>query len=253
MTNADISDDFKLDNTEKKFNHKEKIILEKNKKFFSFNRKYIDTMLEIINGDSDISIRLLDWFVSNYSKEYNTTYKIKLNDTIDSFCIYNEYQNQLGGYSKDYFDPFCRKKKISYLYKDRDNKNSIAFKSSIGQLNFFQWAIRNRIIPYVRKHIDEIESDMKTRTKESKQKKIENLSAEKIKTPTKGKKKDYFESDPVICSSESINNFYISPIKKSASKSDSENKGKKRQQLSKSVYDNGIIKNNKTICLEFDY
>src|SRR5258708_3991025 len=129
------TDDFRLDNSSEKIDSKEMFILEKNKQFFSYNRKYIDTMLKIINGESDISIRLLDWFVSNYSKEYNTSYKIKINDTKSLFCVYNEYKNQLNGYSKDYFDPFCRKKKILYLYKDKNNENKIAFRSSIGQLN----------------------------------------------------------------------------------------------------------------------
>lgn len=247
-----LSDDFRLDNSVEKINSKEMIILDKNKQFFSHNRKYIDTMLKIINGESDISIRLLDWFVSNYSKEYNTCYKISINGMKSSFCVYSEYKNQLNGYSKDYFDPFCRKKKISYLYKDKNDENKIAFKSSIGQLNFFQWAIRNRIIIYVQNHIKEIESDMKTRTKENKKNKIASESDSKKSDKCSDIMED-FGSDPVICSSESINNFCISPTKKSASKSDSENKKSKRQQLSKSPYDCGIIKSNKKIQLEFDY
>jgi len=248
---ADVSDDFRLDNSTEKIDSKEMIILEKNKDFFSYNRKYIDTMLKIINGESDISIRLLDWFVSNYSKEYNTSYTIKNDNVKSSFCVYNEYKNQLNGYSKDYFDPFCRKKKILYLYRDKNNENKIAFKSSIGQLNFFRWAIRNRIIIYVQNHINDIEQDMKVRTKENKKNKITNMSDTRDDS-VMDEENNNFESDPIICSSESINNFYISPVKKSTSKSDSENKNK-RQQLSKSVYDRGIIKSNKTIRLEFDY
>lgn len=247
---SDMSDDFRLDNSTEKIDSKEMIILDKNKQFYSFNSKYIDTLTAIIDGKSDISIRLLDWFVSNYSKEYNTSYTIKLNGMKNSFCVYNEYKNQLNGYSKDYFDPFCRKKKISYLYRDKNDENKKLFKSSIGQLNFFRWAIRNRIIIYVQNHLEEIESDMKIRTKENKKSKTTSSDTRK-KTPETAENNN-FDSDPVICSSESINNFCISPVKKSTSKSDSENKSK-RQQLSKSVYDRGIIKSNKKIKLEFDY
>src|SRR5271154_5760781 len=151
------SEDFKLVKTTEKFNTTELEILAKNKKFFSTDRKYIDALLEIINGESNISIRVLDWFVSNYSKKKNTVYKIRINGKEDYFYVNNEYKNQLNSYSKWYFDPFCRKQKLIYSYKDKNNKNNISFYSSIGQLNFFQWAIRNKVIKYVQSHIKEIE------------------------------------------------------------------------------------------------
>lgn len=87
--------------------------------------------------------------------------------------MYIEYTNQLNGYSKKYFDPFCRGKKILCLYEDNiDNIDNIdtmeiEFTSSIGQLNFFKWAIQNGIIAYIQNHVEEIESDMKTRIKEN--------------------------------------------------------------------------------------
>lgn len=145
-----------------KISQKEMTILDKNKQFFSHNRKYIDILLPIKNGESNISLRLLDWFVSNYSKEYNICYQISINNIVGSFCVYSEYKNQLNGYGKKYFDPFCRKNKIVCVYEDNVN---IEFTSSIGQLNFFQWAIQNQIINYVQNHITEIEFDMKTRSR----------------------------------------------------------------------------------------
>lgn len=36
----------------------------------------IDKILPIITSNSSISIRVLDWFVTNYSKKYNIIYKI---------------------------------------------------------------------------------------------------------------------------------------------------------------------------------
>src|SRR3989442_1689141 len=100
------SEDFKS-TTNEKFTSKEKDILEKNKNFFSTDRKYVDAMLEVINGESDISIRVLDWFVANFSKKNNTSYLIKLNGVDSVFNVNIEYKNQLNGYSKQYFDPFC--------------------------------------------------------------------------------------------------------------------------------------------------
>ena len=107
--NDNRTEEFKSASNEK-FTPKERDILEKNKNFFSSDPKYIKEMLEIINGESEISIRVLDWFVANYSKKNNTSYRIKINERDEYFYVNNEYKNQLNGYSKLYFDPFCRKK-----------------------------------------------------------------------------------------------------------------------------------------------
>ena len=70
----------------------------------------LDIMLDIINGQSKISLRLLDWFVTNYSKKYFTTYFIHdtTNDAPIRFKVYNNYKLKLKSYSKTRFDPFCR-------------------------------------------------------------------------------------------------------------------------------------------------
>lgn len=244
------SEDFKS-TTNEKFTPKERDILEKNKKFFSTDRKYIETMLKIIDGESEISIRVLDWFVANYSKKNNIIYKIKINGVDSFFNVNIEYKNQLNGYSKQYFDPFCRKKKVIYCYKNNDGGKDINFVSSIGQLNFFQWAIRNKVIKYVEMHLKEIENDMKETSKKNKEKKI----AAKQESNSLSFEEDNIlndDPDPIICSSDKINSMHISPFKKSSnSKSDSDNKNK-RQQLSKSVYDHGIKKSNIPIKLDFD-
>jgi hypothetical protein len=249
-----------------KFTVKEMDILEKNKKFFSTNRKYVDSMLEIINGESEISIRVLDWFVANYSKKNNTFYKIKNNGRDEFFYVNNEYKNQLNGYSKMYFDPFCRKKKVIYSYKSDDKSRGnndpsrgnndpadldINFLSSIGQLNFFQWAIRFKIIVYVRLHISEIEEDMKETSKKNREKKLAALKEAKNIKPVKEPEYHNDEPDPVICSSDKINSFYISPVRKIPNRTDSDNYNK-RQQLSKSVYEFGIKKSNIPIKLDFE-
>lgn len=246
--------DFKSESDEK-FTSKEKDILEKNKKFFSTNRKYIQSMLQIIDGKSPISIRVLDWFVANYSKKNNTFYKIKTNGRQEYFYVNNEYKNQLNGYSKQYFDPFCRRRKIIYSYKNEDGKKDINFKSSIGQLHFFQWAIRNKVIKYVERHLKEIEQDMKETSKINKENKIAAMIKENFLSDSddESSESDNDEPDPVICSSDKINTLHISPFKKSSkNKSDSEKKKIKRQQLSKSVYDCGIKKTNIPIRLDFD-
>lgn len=237
------------------FDTKEKDIIEKNRKFFSSNDKYSKTFLKIIKGESSISIRVLDWFVANYSKKNNTFYKIKIYDKIELFYVNNQYKNKLNGYSKQYFDPFCRKKKIAFSYCPTtaigtESKKKIYIESSIGQLNFFQWAIRNKVILYVRKHLDEIETDMRETSRINKANKIEALKKyESDKLIDDSESDD--DPDPIICSSDTIKSINISPKKSNKGKSDSDSKCK-RQQLSRSVYEYGIKKSNIPIRLEFE-
>jgi hypothetical protein len=255
---SNISDEFKLRNESKKIKKidmKERLILEKNRRFFSHNRKYVDSMLKIINGESKISIRLLDWFISNYSKKKNTYYFIKVNSVNSEFFVYREYKNQLAAYSKDYFDPFCRKRKIVYSYKDEDGKNPITFMSSIGQLNFFQWAIRSRIIMYVENHYNEIDLDMKKSQKENKLLKESSLNNPVSDEASEAETGSESESDDMICSTDSINRINLSSSKskvKFDTDSESTPQKSKRRQLSKSVFDQGIVKTHKKIALDFD-
>lgn len=116
--------------------HKEKYMLEKIKNFFS-NEKYLNVMLPIINGESKISLRVLDWFVTNYSKKNGTVYNINIRGNTECFNVFTSYKCQLKGHSKKYFDPFCRKKKINYTYVSVSDSKTKTFITSIGQLNFF--------------------------------------------------------------------------------------------------------------------
>ena len=60
--------------------------------------------------------------------------------------IFNEidYKLKLKAYSKRRFDPFCRWDRITIPYK---GDNSI--QTTIGQLNFFKWALENDVIKYI--------------------------------------------------------------------------------------------------------
>lgn len=117
----------------------------------------INKIIPIINGKSRISLRLIDWFVTNYCKKYNTIIsKHNDKDNNEYFKIYDDYKQQLKAFSKQQFDPFRRRERIIFLY-DKDN-NSI--ETTIGQLNFFKWILKNNILGYIVDNIDSIEYDM---------------------------------------------------------------------------------------------
>ena len=231
-----------------KLSTKESLIWESCRKFFSSNIKYIKTMYTIIDGFSPISIRAIDWFVANYSKKNNTRYKIMINGEIKIFNVNIEYKNQLYGNTKLYLDPFCRKNKIIFKYLD-ENNNVNKFSTSIGQINFFHWAIRNKVIAYVERHLKQINEDMKLTAKLNNIRKSEEKSdSEQDSNDTRSPKN--FVPDPVICSNSEANILYISSSE-SKTRNSSE-KRRKRQQLSKSVFDKGVVKSNISVKINLD-
>jgi hypothetical protein len=133
-------------------------------KFYEQNNN-LDVMLQIINGHSKISLRIIDWFATNYAKKYFTVYVINNEYSKGSrrFKVYVDYKLKLKAYSKKRFDPFCRWDRITIPYK-----NGTYIQTTIGQLNFFKWAIENDIVQYIEQHYATIEDDMNARNSTSK-------------------------------------------------------------------------------------
>lgn len=157
--------------------------------FRDCTEEQIVKMLNIINKESEISLRILDWFVTRHSKK-----KIDFdlnNDEI--FDVHISYKAQLKSYKKTYFDPFRRRKKFYYNY-DKNNMKKQVY-TTIGQLNFFRWAISNNIIEYVEKNLTQLTKAMNSSNKEDKKKKQHQTSSDDDS--------DYTDSDD-SCTDETI-------------------------------------------------
>jgi hypothetical protein len=126
----------------------------------------MDKMLNIINGKSVISLRIIDWFATNYAKKNYTVYQLQ--GTERRFKVYNDYKLKLKAYSKRRFDPFCRWERINIPYKEDS-----CIQTTIGQLNFFKWALENNVIDYIEQNFKSIELDMNSRNSTSKNKKTD--------------------------------------------------------------------------------
>lgn len=173
-------------------------LLMKNLMEFYKNRENIDKMMSIINGESKISLRIVDWFVTNFAKKYYTVYDLpiqRINGTIDitRFKVYNDYKLKLKAYAKKKFDPFCRWERISIPYDEEKY-----METTIGQLNFFKWAIENNIIDYIRAHYADIEQDMNSRNSTSKRKPSLELH-EEIKNDKTRKKREELSVSACKC------------------------------------------------------
>ena len=129
---------------------KNDLLLEKLNKFFDIEKNK-QVLIDVLNNKYNISLRIIDWFVTNYCKKYNI-YWLQ-NDV--RFVVYVNYKLQLKAYSKKLFDPFCRRERIYFYYND--NQYLI---TTVGQLNFFKWMIENNIIDYIKKNYEIIERDM---------------------------------------------------------------------------------------------
>uniref|UniRef100_A0A6C0BWD9 Uncharacterized protein n=1 Tax=viral metagenome TaxID=1070528 RepID=A0A6C0BWD9_9ZZZZ len=136
------------------------LLLNKLESYYEDTSK-LTRMLSIINGDSNISLRIVDWFVTNYAKKHFTCYELPKSKL--RLKVYNDYKLNLRSYSKKRFDPFCRWDRISIPYKD-----NTSIQTTIGQLNFFKWAIDNAVIEYIEQNYKNIERDMNERNSTAK-------------------------------------------------------------------------------------
>tara|TARA_B100000424_G_scaffold251860_1_gene227688 strand:- start:338 stop:922 length:585 start_codon:yes stop_codon:yes gene_type:complete len=139
------------------------LLLNKLTEFYT-NLEYLETMMRIINGETRISLRIVDWFVTNYAKKYYTVYNIPSlkGDISTRFKVYHDYKLKLKAYSKKRFDPFCRWERITIPFMEKH------METTIGQLNFFKWAIENKVIDYIEENYQQIENDMNSRNTSSK-------------------------------------------------------------------------------------
>ena len=178
-----------------------KILLESLNDFYKipYNR---DKLLNVLNDHDSISLRSIDWFITNYSKKNNTYYIIYTdsdnNPTFNDSGIYKKnmnvfhsYKSQLKAYSKKKFDPFCRRDRILF---NLDENHSV--ETTLGQLNFFKWAISNLIIDYIQDNKTDIEHDMNISLKIMKENSNKKIGERKKRqelslSATRGLKKNY--------------------------------------------------------------
>jgi len=163
---------------------------------FYKNKENLDKMIHIINGESNISLRIVDWFVTNFAKKYYTVYEIPIANKNENqrFKVYNDYKLKLKAYSKRKLDPFCRWERISIPYEGEKY-----METTIGQLNFFKWAIENQIIEYIQQHYDEIEKDMNERNSTSRRKDSSTSSNESIDNTKTRKKREELSVSACKC------------------------------------------------------
>lgn len=162
------------------FDNKEKLYYRSLKDYYRKHPSSVKTMLDIINNESKISLRIIDWFVTRYSKKHRVKYEMdSARDDYhfeNSFDVHLNYKAQLKSYTKKYFDPFRRRRKFDFVSNSGEK-----FVTTLGQLNFFRWAISNKVIGYVDDNYEPIVKSMKTKPKKKKATKKETVKTVKVK------------------------------------------------------------------------
>ncbi len=114
---------------------------------FYGSREDLSTLIPVLQGEGDLSLRLIDWFVTNYAKKYHVSYLLNGQE----FAVYLNYKSQLKAFSKKLFDPFCRRERILFQCGTHE-----PFETTVGQLNFFRWAFEKEILQYIRANLADI-------------------------------------------------------------------------------------------------
>ena len=127
---------------------------------------------DIVRGKSIVSLRVIDWFITHYTRTHNVIYWIddQKNRMIEIFPtasgnhlrkvhLYLDYRAQLKSYTKLNFDPFRRHNRITFVINPNAHPHEV-LETTVGQLNFFRWAFQNHLIEYICNHLTEIESKM---------------------------------------------------------------------------------------------
>jgi len=133
-------------------------VLHRLESFYTPDR--LTLLRNILENRTNISLRILDWFVTNYSKMNNVSYISKAGKHV---IVYLAYKSHLKAYSKKMFDPFCRWTRVNFH----------GVSTTVGQLNFFAWAIEDDVIDYLFEHRDDIHADMETRMSSGEKKSAE--------------------------------------------------------------------------------
>jgi hypothetical protein len=156
---------------------------------FYSNIENIELLKEMLINKKKFSIRLIDYFITKYSKNNKVTYYIDNN----LFNVFISYKQQLKLYQKKFFDPFSRGIRIPYFFSD--NTTII---TTIGQLNFYKWFIEKKIYNYIIDNYEIIENNM-------------NADNKKFKDNKNIIKKKYIGLNKKINNSNNtINNFIVS-------------------------------------------
>lgn len=97
--------------------------------------------------DQHVSLRLIDWICTTYSKQHRLLFAKSNGSVID---IHSSYKSHLRSYGKSRFDIFRRGTKLTI---DVDGET---IETTIAQLNFIRWLVTHDVLVYLEENKDRL-------------------------------------------------------------------------------------------------
>ncbi len=163
-----------METRRRKIDCKPELVITSLQKFYS-GLPNIDEIIPYLTGTAELSLRLIDWFVTNYCRKHFIGYSLNGKE----FLVYVSYKSQLKAYSKQFFDPNCRRERIMFQIPGYET-----FLTTVGKLNFFRWAIESKIIDYIQENYDKIQEERLDAMKKNSRKSNQNTSSSIDSTTT---------------------------------------------------------------------
>lgn len=123
----------------------EDVVLSNVKEIFCSNPQYFNDLNKIINSTSDVSSRLVEYFVTQHSKEEPFIYQDGQGNTLN---LYQAYAMQLKAYGKRLFDPFRRGSNKFDFFCELDGCET-KVNTTVGQLFFYAWFFKTGAMEYL--------------------------------------------------------------------------------------------------------
>lgn len=130
----------------------DEVLLDSVLRWYNEDSRRVEDFLLIVKRKNGMSLRVIDWLVTNFSK---TNSVILETDGVPR-DLNRDYQKNLSAYNKRNMDPFARRNKISITIYGKESRNS-----TVGQLNFFRWFLKNNIVEFLKQNKGIVESHMK--------------------------------------------------------------------------------------------
>lgn len=146
-----------------------------------------EVLRPLVEQTSPVSLRCLDWAVTNYSKQHNVVCAAAVPGQRTN--VHHAYRDTLTFWTRRLFDPFRRRTRIRVT-----SALGPPLATTLGQANFAIWAYRTGVLAYVLGHVAAIEADMNSVSQKHKRER-----REAVKRGVRRKRTELTASPPSLC------------------------------------------------------
>jgi hypothetical protein len=141
--------------------NRRKLLLNYATRYFKKDKERIRRMINITTRRRGvISLRMIEFFLSNFIKNNQNTVLDKKNLTGEE--VTRSYNRHLKAYSKTHFDLFCRKEKC--MHKITFGTETFTIQTNDAQMLFFNWFLSLDLDKVMMRHIKELQSQINEET-----------------------------------------------------------------------------------------